>query len=136
MEQMSTEAAIVSVLQDSTVRALIGNRVYPEQVPEGKALPAATYMEVNGNDQGLTNSGLTGLNKSRYQLTIQDTDARSVISIRDAIVSVFRATRYATHANLLIEKIHVLNTGSLPSLDTSSTLHGKYIDFMIYIKES
>ena len=136
---MSVEAAIVSMLEDDSVVVLLGvGNVWPNVVPQGETLPAVAYSEIVGSDTGYTNSGTTGLTVARFQLTIQDQGVRSydsVCDIRDAIITLVRATRNTTYASTLID--HIESTSlDLPNLEPETTIYGKIIDMTIYVKES
>lgn len=46
---MTIEAALKTHLQgDGTISGLVGDRVFPALVPQGKALPAVTYQQIGG----------------------------------------------------------------------------------------
>ena len=55
------------LLADSTITALVGQRVYVEELPQNSPLPAITFLRVNvDHDHDL--EGETGLATARFQI--------------------------------------------------------------------
>jgi hypothetical protein len=75
-------------LKTTIAGAIAGGRVYPLVIPEGIALPAATYQRVSGGSN-LDSDGVTDLVESRFQITaIASTYAAAVtdaVAIRTAL---------------------------------------------------
>lgn len=82
---ISIGEAIVSILlADLNLVALIGNRVYPNYVPQGAAVPAVTYQRISG-PRDHTFDGPSGLVKSRYQLNSWADTYGDMESVADAV---------------------------------------------------
>ena len=136
---MSVETAIVVMITASgTVSALIGDRIFPNIIPEGESFPAITYHEIWGSDTGYTNSATTLFTVTRLQLTIMNekgtTGYSDLLAIRDAIITLCRTTRNATHDSVLIDHIESTSMDQ-PNLDPATTIYGKIISMTIYTKE-
>lgn len=74
---------------DPAVAAIVGNRVYPMALPQGAALPAATYQRIS-HDSNTAHDGPMTKRRQRYQITAMATDfnecQRLVFAIEEALV--------------------------------------------------
>jgi hypothetical protein len=74
----------------SAVAAILGTRIYPDQLPQGATLPAAVYYGISGTDEPLL-SGLAGFAEERVQIDAYASTRLAAnllaIAIRDALTS-------------------------------------------------
>lgn len=136
---MSVETAIVAMITASgAVSALVGDRIYPNIIPEGEDLPAIAYHEIWGSSTGYTNSATTLFTTTRLQLTIMNekgtTGYDDLLEIRDAIITLCRTTRNATYDGVVIDHIESTSMDQ-PNLEPATTIYGKIINLTIYTKE-
>lgn len=78
------EAIVAILLASSTLTDLIGNRVYPNYVPQNAAMPAVTYQRISG-PRDHTFDGPSGLVQSRYQLNSWGATYGDMESVADAV---------------------------------------------------
>lgn len=65
---MTFEADLKTHLQVAAVAAFVNDRIYPEIVPQGVAMPAITYSMLDGQPQNSLDGFTSGL--SRYPVQI------------------------------------------------------------------
>lgn len=82
---MSVSAAIRTILvNDATVSGLVGSRVYPQILPDGKSMPAITYQRQDKNPHdGLAGSFDTGVYS--YEISCWSDDYDEAASLGTAV---------------------------------------------------
>jgi hypothetical protein len=125
------EAALRALLVGSgPVAALVGSRVYWGEIPQGSAAPAVV-MYVVSRVPGYTFQGSDGMDESRIQIDVRDTNLGRAFEVRDAIRSILSGYRgtisgtYVSGAFLLMERQRRDHTG--PGL-----FHTVSLDFRIW----
>jgi hypothetical protein len=134
---VALEKAIRSLLvDDGSVAALVGNRVYPVQRKQGSALPAVVYQQITGV-RDHTFAGASGFVASRYQITCWAETYGGADALADAVRAVMDG--YAgTKESVVIQCIHLQDEGDMPALvadNESLNFHGKRLDFMVWYDE-
>lgn len=134
---MSAERALHSILSSAGgVTQLVGDRIYPVQIDQGKGYPAIAYQQISGPREHNV-SGAIGWVQSRYQITCWG-------SIYDDALDLATAVRVAvdgfsgTAAGLVIDHIFVVDEGDISDLSPENsklTVYGKRIDAQIVFKE-
>jgi len=82
---MELASAIYTVLvTDVDVSALVGTRVYPEQVPQGSAFPYITFLNVTSSPIRSL-SGYSGVTKTMLQVDCFADDKATVVALKDAV---------------------------------------------------
>lgn len=66
--------------QHPAVAALVGTRVYPVRVPQGKPLPAVAYQQIGGTSKPCDSYG-----RYRYQLSCFADTYTSVVQLSSAV---------------------------------------------------
>lgn len=76
---------IIQILtNDATVSSLVGTRVYPVTIPQGKSYPAIVYFIITELPEDTKNS-YNDLDISRVQIDCMATDYATARSIHDAV---------------------------------------------------
>lgn len=89
---MTVESDVRDVLiNDATVGAAIGTRVYPKILPPEATLPAVVYHEISSVKVG-EGATLGGLRQTRIQLDIIDTSYTSTKTLRSNILAALNAS--------------------------------------------
>ena len=82
---MAIEAALYTELTgDERVGALVGDRVYPETIPQEAAFPAIAYQKVSGFPMG-SHGGRLNLSEAVIQVTISAEDYKAAKEIANLI---------------------------------------------------
>lgn len=134
---VSAERALHSILASAGgVTQLVGDRIYPIQMNQGKGLPAITYQQISGPREHNV-SGPIGWVQSRYQVTAWATTYPEAVDLATAIrVAVDGFS--GTSAGLVIDHIFVEDEGDISDLSPENselTVYGKRIDAQIVFKE-
>lgn len=103
---------IVSLITapDSPVFALIGNRIYPEVLPNNPVLPAVTYYVSGGSAEPTFES--SGMQKLRVHFDSNGDTYGSTIAVREALRKLLNGYR-----GLLSDGTFVMNTQYLGPID-------------------
>ena len=83
-------ATRTKLIGTSAVAALLGTRIYPDQLPQSPTLPAAVYYGISGTDEPRL-SGLAGFATERIQIDAYASTRLAAnalaLAIRDALTS-------------------------------------------------
>ena len=94
------------LLADGGVAAIVGDRVYPINVPQDVDLPAVAYMRISGAPD-YTHDGESGLESARFQFTCEALTYSAAkglaLAVRAAISGYTGAMDDVTIGALLIE---------------------------------
>ena len=134
---MSIEAAICELLStNAAVAALVGDRIKPDILPQGLAMPAITYQLISGpRDQ--TADGPTGLVNSRWQINMWAETYDDVLTVRTAVRKAMNG-KDGVVASTRIQSTELLDEGDVPVTDPGKdvlTRYGKRFDFRIGFEE-
>ncbi len=72
------------LLANSAVTALVGNRVFPDQVPEKKSLPAISMFQVSGQPKDLVD-GTVLPRESQWQINCVATTRMTASQLADEV---------------------------------------------------
>ena len=78
------EAQYCHLTNNVAVKALIGNRLFPNVIPQKTKMPAAAYQTISGPREK-THDGREGLRFKRIQYTCQGSTYREVRTLAEAI---------------------------------------------------
>lgn len=88
---MSIEAQLFSYLtSDSTLAALIGDRLYPLLIPVDEEHPAIAYQMMD-RDEEETHKGPAGTIWKDFQFSIQDKSYPGVLTVEEAVITAMQA---------------------------------------------
>lgn len=132
---MHAEKALRALLmQDSAVVALVGDRAYPVELPEGCALPALVLDHVSTVDLATISAASYGLCRSRIQVMAL---ASSYVLQKSLTAAVLAACRYQRG---LIAGVRVASiTRALTGPDLKDSDRGVFYqstDFLVTFQES
>jgi hypothetical protein len=132
------EAALCALLLEGTaVAALIGTRIYPNQVPQKSAMPAITYQQISGA-RDYTLDGPSGMTSPRFQINCWAKTYIEVCRLANAVRK--RLNGYSGNFNTLI--IHVIqleDVGDMPQITAGTDVlsrYGKRLDFIVCFDEA
>lgn len=125
---------------DSALGAIIGERLYPVELPQKPAYPAATYQVVRGTARGYTMDGQDGATPFRVQFDLYAETYGQAVAMRRALMrdlSGFQG-EVPTSPPVLIHGAFADNEGD--SAESALEPAGprvkrKSLDFIIWTKE-
>ena len=131
------KALFAHLIADSTVVGLVEKRIYPNMVPQSAAMPAITYQQISGVRDHVM-AGAVGLVKSRYQINCWAASYSGAKDVSEAVRK--QLDGYSgTIDSCEISCIMLDNENDIPQVSPGSeklTRYGKYLDFIIWYKES
>jgi hypothetical protein len=93
---MSYEADLITyLLADASLTAIVSNRVYPQSVPQGAAMPAITVNTISGAPL-YADEGEVGLDQNRVQISCYGDTYAVAKSVADAVRSRLSAKQDVT----------------------------------------
>ncbi|MBB2485406.1 DUF3168 domain-containing protein [Mitsuaria sp. WAJ17] len=132
---MQAEKAIRALLmQDVAVTALVGDRCYPGELPEGCALPAVVLDHISTLDLETIGAGSYGLCQSRIEVKVL---ASSYVQQKSLTAAVLAACRYqrGVIAGVRVAKVARALTG--PDLrDSDRGVFYQSTDFHVTFQEA
>ena len=81
---MIVETVIELLGQDTAIRALVDDRIYPGFMPDGVTFPALVVTKATGMGSYVL-AGDAGIEDARVQVDCYDTGAAAVIDLRNAV---------------------------------------------------
>lgn len=134
---MAVEKAIRSILiDDSTVKNLVADRVYPVVRREGSSLPALVYQQISGVRDHIF-AGPSGFVEARFQINCWAETYEGADELADA-VRVAVDGYNGTKESVVIQCIHLIDEGDMPVLSAdneSLSFHGKRLDVIVWFDE-
>lgn len=82
---------IAAFAADAPLNALIGGRVYPNELPESPTLPAVVYQVISA-PRSYTQDGDAGVAMTRFQLHIHADTYADVRSVKNALLAAYSGT--------------------------------------------
>jgi len=132
------EEALFYILgADATIDSLVDGRIYPNAVPQGKAMPAITYQQISGPRE-YTTDGPVGLVMARYQVNCWTETYAEARQLGEAVRLTLNGY-IGTIESLQIYGIFLENEGDLPSIQPGVDRlrrFAKYLDFTVCFKET
>ena len=134
---MNIEEALVKKLLDHAgLKALIGSKIYPEEIPQGVTLPAVFWIKVSDiKDHFLT--GQSNLERPIYQFTAQANSKGAVKPIAEEIKKALCDYQGDLHG-VEVQKIELQNELSSMEKSADGTIRIFYEDLefeVTYVKE-
>ena len=134
---MNIEEALVKKLLDHAgLKALIGSKIYPEEIPQGTQLPAVFWIKVSDiKDHFLT--GQSNLERPIYQFTAQANSKGAVRPVAEQIkkaLSDYQGDLYGVE----VQKIELQNELSSMEKSSDGTIRVFYEDLefeITFVKE-
>lgn len=101
---MSAEAAVYALLSAApAVTALVGDRIYPGQLPEGQRLPALVIEHISSVRLGrLDAQAPTHPTQTRVQINLIASEYRVLKALRDAVTAALQFQRGALGGGAVI----------------------------------
>jgi len=134
----TVEKVIFSLLDnDETVDGLVGKRIYPGVIPQGKAVPAIVY-EQTGGDRSHTFGGVVGYVDSAFDVTCWSSTYGGARTLSDAVRKVLDGHSGTTEA----QKVYVMFLNNeVDQIEEDPTLlgrrrFGKRLSFGMIFKEA
>jgi len=134
---VSVENALCQLMEDNTsLSALVSDKIYPMYVPHGVALPAVTYQQIGGGENYVT-SGRNGQQQAAFQVNCwgtTPTEARTIASIVQDIVCAWKGT----YESVTIQGIFMQSKWDIPDMEPKVDMinaYGKAIDLEIHYHE-
>lgn len=103
-------------------QALIGNRCYPQVLPQNPVLPAVVYEELPGN----TSDGWGVIRTARVRITCWAETKAVAVTVAGAVAPALR--HYQERSNLP-HLIGMMDEGRLDVYDPDAVLFGSAVDF-------
>lgn len=131
------EEAIYWILtNDATVVSLVSTRIYPNEIPQGKSMPAVSVQQISGvRDHSL--DGPSGLVEARFQVNCWEDDyvgARTLAHAARLALNNYSGT-VGTCVIQCIQMVNEIDTPViLPGADVLKRF-GKSLDFIIWFDE-
>lgn len=128
---MAAEKVIYALLTGAgPVTALVGDRIYPMQIPQDAVLPAIAYEHVDANPlPRLDAAAAYDLTQARVAVSVVST---SYADVKAVLAQVRAACKYQRGAIGGVQVVSVLPGGTGPDLrDTDMALYSQSVDFLI-----
>ncbi len=132
---MHAEKVIRALLmQDAAVTALVGDRCYPVELPEGCLLPALVLDHISTSDVGTISAGSYGLCQSRIEAKVL---ASSYVQQKNLTAAVLVACRYQRGVIAGVRVASVIRALTGPDLrDTDRGVFYQSTDFHVTFQEA
>lgn len=132
---MSAEAITYSLLTASTaVAAIVGDRIYPDHIPQGVAMPAIAFDVVSLQRLGKVSaaSGATQLSRARVQINLVGPDLTALLALRQAVIEATEHQRGSFGGH----QVHLtLHGGETSSHDVQLSLFHRTVDILITFED-
>ena len=130
------EALVKRLLNHAGLKALINNKIYPEEIPQGTQLPAVFWIKVSDiKDHFLT--GQSNLERPIYQFTAQANSKGAVKPVAEQIKAALCDYQGDLHG-VEVQKIELQNELSSMEKSSDGTIRIFYEDLefeVTFIKE-
>jgi hypothetical protein len=134
----SIETAIRYILsQDSSVAALVFDRIFPNVVPQGEAMPALTFQQISF-PRDMTADGPSGLANPRIQVNAHATTYSGAKTLAVAVREALNGY-HGTVNGIVIQLISLQDEGDVPVVNAGVdvlTRYGKRLDFEVWFIET
>lgn len=114
-------------LADAALVALIGQRWYSVDLPQGATFPAVTIQQISGSSE-YTHQGHAGVERARFQVTVWTESHLAGLQVAARIETIFRTAKQAIGAR--ITKVNRTDFGREPGQNIYKTA----IDFMAFYR--
>ncbi len=131
------ETAITSIfLADSDITDMITDRIYPNYVPQGKAVPAISYQQISGVRDSDLDEPIELVN-SRWQINVWAETMAEVRQLANYCRLAFNGSA-GTVNTVKISFVELENEGDIPSIRPGTdklTRYGKRMDFRVWFDD-
>lgn len=128
---MSADAVVTALLAGAgAVTSLVGDRIYPVVLPQGKPTPAIVYEQVSLTRPPAIDAGApTHLTQARMQVNLLGPDYAQLLALRNAVVLALQFQRGLIAATTVHSVQH---SGEGPVMfDRGLELFHRSVDFII-----
>lgn len=136
---MTAERALRErLLQTSAVADLVGDRMYPDELPQSPTYPAIVYTRISSVD-GLTIDGRHGLQRTRIQV---DAWARRYVdmeTLHEAIKAALHGKSWTASDGSQVQLAQHDTDGDGPkdpSIDPAQQISRRRADYFIYFRKA
>ena len=133
---MIERALYTHITESSTIAALIGVRLFPNQIPQGQKMPAAVYQQSKGVRQH-TMDGPVGMVDSQYSVTCYAESYSQAKSLSEAIRNRLDGYR-GTVGGVEIDAIFLIDEFDVPCSKAGTDIlnrFGKNLTFIVWFRE-
>jgi hypothetical protein len=117
---MSAETTLYGILTGySALTALVGNRIYPDVIAQGEALPALIYRKM-GSDPYATLDGVVGITSYRFAVAAWAMKKDDAENVCDKVVAALAASVIPIEARM-------------GDFDTEVGLFGAIVEFDMWV---
>jgi len=131
------EALWSHVLGDANVSAIIGQRFFPDAIPQNEQIPAAVYQQISSvADETL--DGASGLTFARYQISAWAATRREAKTLAEAIRFRLQSFR-GDMGDVSVQDVSLIDRrdGYEPAVQNAQqSRHGVQLDFQIWFTET
>ena len=130
------EALVKKLLDHAGLKALIGSKIYPEEIPQGVTLPAVFWIKVSDVPEH-TLTGQSELEQPVYQFTAQANSKGAVKPVAEQIKKAL-CDYQGVMGGITVQKIELQNKFSSMDKNNDGTIKVYYEDLefqIFFIKE-
>lgn len=126
------EALTTYLLTQTGLTALIGNRIYPDEAPEGETLPYVVYINISDVKDHLF-TGQQTLERPVYQYTVYAADKDAASDVAEQIKAAL--SEYSgTMSGITVQYIGLMN--ELPSRDRELKIYYHDLEYEVFFIKS
>lgn len=92
------------LLAQPELAALVGERMYPQTLPQGATLPAVTYSLISGTTEGDSQDG-PGVSRQRYQFDCWATTYSAATTLAKALTAAVSGTQRIGQASFVDNEV-------------------------------
>lgn len=117
---MSIEGALTAyLLADTALKAIIGTKLYPDELPQGTVLPAVVYTKIS-DQKDHTLTGMSNLHRPYIQFTAFGTTKAQAVSVSNRL-QVLLNDYHGILSGVVIQQIELQNELSTKDVSADGT---------------
>jgi hypothetical protein len=125
------QAVFEHLAGDSAVRALAGDRLYPERLPQKATFPALTYTRIS-NLTSLTQDGPTGSERPRVEIDAWAETYGAAVTLAEAVKSALHGRAWTASDGTVVELVELDTDRDDPVPDP--VLRRRIADYFVHVK--
>jgi hypothetical protein len=131
---VSAHAAILALLQQAGgLTALVGDRIFPNELPDPPVYPALTYQKVGGaSARGAVEN--PGLGRASFQVSTWARTLDEVVAIADEVRKALDRKRKAVVAGVQVDDCFYED--DVDSSDTTEKVYFNHMSFRLHYRET
>lgn len=139
---MTPEVAVrTRLIEDATVYALVGTRIYPDVLPQSPTLPAVVYFRASALPDGLTQDRRIGPEQPRIQIDAWATTRAQTDQVYSAVKAALHGNQWTTADGDRVHLVtHETDNDLAPSEDASPepgvTLTRRSTDYRVVFRKA